>query len=100
MSAKRSNIHIEDLGDIELDPVISTKVKKMIDAADADIDEARVNFRWGKEQLDIVKRAASLIGVPYQTMIKQFVYEQSVAVLKDAGEPVHLHSKPEKKLVS
>ncbi|GEM_PF-3004591 len=47
--------------------------------------EARVNFRWGREQLDLVKRAARLMGVPYQTYIKQVVYRQCMVDLKAAA---------------
>jgi len=83
---RSKKIIIEDLGDLELDLTTSAKVKKMTAQADAEIEEARVNFRWGKEQLEIVKQAAELMGVPYQTMIKQFAYQQSLAVLKDFDE--------------
>ena len=51
-------------------------------------DEARVNFRWGREQLAFVKRAASLMGVPYQTYIKQAAFRQAdgdLQIVKAAG---------------
>ena len=80
----KEEIEIEDLGDYEMDPETSVKVEKMIAEADAEIEAARVNFRWGKEQLDVVKRAAHIMGVPYQTMIKLLVYQQSLLILKDA----------------
>lgn len=52
-------------------------VAEMIDAAEHEIDEARVNVRFGREQLDIVKLAAKLRGVPYQIYIKNAVYESA-----------------------
>jgi predicted DNA binding CopG/RHH family protein len=76
-------IEIEDLGDFELDPEIDAKVDRMTEEADAEIEATRVNFRWGKEQLDVVKRAARSMGVPYQTLIKFVVYKQALAILKD-----------------
>jgi len=45
------------------------------------MQETRVNFRWGKEQVDTVKQAAKSMGVPYQTYIKQVVFRQSIADL-------------------
>lgn len=74
---------IEDLGVVELDPKTNAKVSRMIAEADAEIEAARVTFRWGKEQLDLVKKAADSIGVPYQTFLKLAVYQQALDVLKD-----------------
>jgi predicted DNA binding CopG/RHH family protein len=51
----------------------------MTKAADEEIEAARVNFRWGREQVELVKRVAELMGIPYQTYIKQVVYRQAVA---------------------
>jgi predicted DNA binding CopG/RHH family protein len=44
-----------------------------------------VNFRWGREQVELVKRVAHLMGVPYQTYMKQVVYKQALADLKEAS---------------
>jgi predicted DNA binding CopG/RHH family protein len=74
---------IEDLGIVELDSETNAKVSRMIADADAEIEAARVTFRWGKEQLDIVKKAADSVGVPYQTFLKLAVYQQALDVLKD-----------------
>lgn len=79
---KRRNY--EDLGDIELDAETSAKVEKMIAQADQEDELARVNFRWSKDALEMVKQAASLVGIPYQTFIKQTVYEHSLSIIKDA----------------
>ena len=53
--------------------------------ADAELDETRVCFRWGKEQLELVKKAANTVGVPYQTFLKLAVYKHAIDVLKDAN---------------
>ena len=81
----------KDLPDIELGPKLDAKVQVMTEQADRDIREARVNFRWGMPQLATVKRAADLLGVPYQTYIKQVVLKQAIADIRDAeavvGQP-------------
>lgn len=82
MAAKRRDY--EELPDEELPPEIDAKVRTMIDQAERDIEETRVNFRWGKMQVETVKRAAALAGVPYQTYIKQTVFRQAVADLRAA----------------
>lgn len=75
------------LGTVELSEEEDKHVSAMIDEAEKELDETRVSFRWGKEQLEIVKRAADLMGIPYQTFLKLAVYEHALAVLKD-GEPL------------
>ena len=80
---KRRNY--EDLGDMELPPEVATKVNRMIADADEEDHAARVNFRWGKEQVDVIKQAAGLMGVPYQTYIKQVVYRQALTDLNAAA---------------
>jgi len=57
----------------EEDPAVA----EMIDQAEREIDEARVNVRFGREQLDIVKLAAEIRGIPYQIYIKDAVYERA-----------------------
>ncbi len=46
--------------------------------------ESRVNIRWGKEQLDLIKYTAKQMGVPYQTYIKQTVFRQALGDLNIA----------------
>ena len=43
-----------------------------------------VNFRWGREQVALVKKAAALVGVPYQTYLKQVVWKQAVEDIRRA----------------
>ena len=57
----------------------------MTKTADEEIAAARVNFRWGRDQVELVKRVAQIMGVPYQTYIKQVVYKQALADLKEAS---------------
>ena len=73
---------IKSAGEYIMDAETSVKVESMIKAADEELSETRVNFRWGKEQLDLVKQAAANMGVPYQTYIKQVVYRQCLQDLQ------------------
>lgn len=82
MNTKRRDY--EELPDEELPPEVDAKARALIDQAEREIEETRVNFRWGKIQVDTVKRAAALAGVPYQTYIKQIVFRQAVADLRAA----------------
>lgn len=58
-------------------------VLRMLDQAERDAAqegaELRVNFRWGPEQLALVKEAARLQGVPYQVYIKKALYDRAKA---------------------
>jgi predicted DNA binding CopG/RHH family protein len=76
-------IEIEDLGTEELTPELDQKITAMIELADQQVQDIRVGFRWGTYQLSVVKRAAEIIGVPYQTFMKMTVFQRAVNVLKD-----------------
>ncbi len=80
---KRRNY--KELGDIELSEEEDKKVTAMIEQAEKELEDLRISFRWGKEQLDVVKRAADTIGVPYQTFLKMAVYQRALDVLKDVA---------------
>ncbi|HEY9724226.1 MAG TPA: hypothetical protein V6D47_19655 [Oscillatoriaceae cyanobacterium] len=57
---------------------------RFIEAADRDI-EARVSFRWKRDSLAMVKKAAARVGVPYQTYMKVVLYERAIADLAEPG---------------
>ena len=80
---KRRNY--EELGDVTLPPEQVKIIEQMIEDAERELEEVRVNFRWGKAQLQKVKQAAKAIGVPYQTYIKQVVFRQSLRDLPKAA---------------
>lgn len=84
---QRQSQEIEDLGDFDLPPDLDKKVKEMISEAD---EEVRVNFRWTKKQVDLLKRAAKLRGVRYQTYMKQLLYE---GAMRDLERENNLFSK-------
>lgn len=77
---------LKRVGEYIMEPATSAKVEEMIASADLEVEETRVNFRWGRKQLDLVKRAAEQIGVPYQTYIKQVVYRQCLEDLKSNAD--------------
>ena len=81
MPAKRRNY--EKLGEFEMPPEMTAKVEAMIAQADEEDELARVNFRWSREALEVVKEAAKLMGIPYQTFIKQTVFEHALSIIKD-----------------
>ena len=76
--SKRGSYEIEQLDDTKLPSAVAERFEQAIKEADKEDDECRVNFRWGIEQLKIVKRAAEAIGVPYQTYIKMAVYAKAM----------------------
>jgi predicted DNA binding CopG/RHH family protein len=77
---------LEHVGVVELDEAESERIAAMIEQAEHDIamdlSDVRVAFRWNREPLSVVKRAAALIGVPYQTYLKQTVFEKAVRDLE------------------
>lgn len=79
--AKRRNY--EELGDIELSAQEDREITARINQAEKELEDLRISFRWGKEQLEIVKKAADTIGIPYQTFLKMAVYQRALDVLKD-----------------
>lgn len=83
MNKKRN---YEILGEFEFEGEQADKIQKMIDIAEDDIEEARIFFRWNKKQLNLVKEAAELIGIPYQTYIKTVLFKQSLDDIKKAKE--------------
>ena len=83
MSKKRE---YEIVSEFEFEGEQAEKIQKMIDTAENDIDEARIFFRWNKKQLDLVKEAAKLIGIPYQTYIKTVLFKQSLEDIKKTKE--------------
>ena len=76
----------EDLGDVEFSGEEAEKINNMIELADKENDEVRISFRWKNKQLQILKEASELIGVPYQTYIKMVLYNHSIEDIKKSKE--------------
>lgn len=64
---------------VEEDVDVSALVTRLEAAADRELAAGTVTLRWGREQIAVVKRAAGLMGVPYQTYLKQVVFRQALA---------------------
>jgi hypothetical protein len=76
-------LHITNVGRGEFtDPDLVARINELEEQADRDVASMNVNFRWGREQVAIVKRAAARFGIPYQTYLKQVVLKQAVADLQ------------------
>ncbi len=80
----KKRIHYKKLGAVELSEKEDKRVTEIIELSEKELKDTRVSFRWGQYQLAIVRHAANLMGVPYQTFLKLTVYERALAVLKDA----------------
>lgn len=76
----------EVLGDVELEAAEHAEAKRQIDQADSERVDVSVTFRWGQQQLDIVRRAARLAGIPYQTYLKGAVMRCAIDDLRGARE--------------
>ena len=76
--SRRGNFVIEELEDISLSDEIDAKVSKLTALADSEIEQTRVNIRRKKEPLNLIKKVAESMGVPYQTYIKQVLYRQAL----------------------
>ena len=70
--------HVEEISEI------SELVDRLEAEADRDVAAGTVTLRWGWEQIAVVKRAAGLIGVPYQTYMKQVVFKQVLTDIERA----------------
>jgi predicted DNA binding CopG/RHH family protein len=66
---------------LELSEEEGAAIQQKIDQAEEDLAELRVNMRWGKTQVDTIKRAAALYGVPYQTYLKEAAFRQALVDL-------------------
>ena len=65
--------------------VEAEELSRLEQAADARFEEERVSIRWVRTALEVVREAARLHGVPYQTYVKQVAFRQALTDLKDAG---------------
>jgi predicted DNA binding CopG/RHH family protein len=73
----------------------------MEELADEEAGPVAITLRWGRGQVDLVKRAAALMGVPYQTYLKQVVFRQALADIEQAraalGAPGERESRARRK---
>ena len=53
-------------------------VPRMEAEAGAEILAGVITLGWGRNQIDVVKRAAAILGVPYHTYLKQVVFNRAL----------------------
>ncbi len=76
---------VELVGEGQITGSEAEELTRIEAAADARFEEARVTLRWRRAALQTVQEAADLVGVPYQTYVKQVAFRQALTDLKDAG---------------
>ena len=69
---------------VEEDSEVSDLVSRLEAEADAELATGSVTLRWGRAQIAVVKRAAAILGVPYQTYLKQVVFRQALSDIEHA----------------
>ena len=69
---------------VEEGAAVSKLVTRLEAEADRELVAGTVTFRWGRQQIAVVKRAAAIMGVPYQTYLKQVVFRQALADIERA----------------
>lgn len=69
---------------IEEDREVSDLVSRLEAEADDEVAAGSITLRWGKGQIAVVKRAAAILGVPYQTYLKQVVFRQAIEDIEHA----------------
>ena len=79
----------------EISPKEAAKAEAAIEQAERDIEEMRaagrwgpsegsipvegkVTMRWPRAQLDVVRKAAALFGMPYQSYVKQAAFRAAL----------------------
>ena len=75
---------IEVLEDEELPDEIHQMALQKIQEADEEIKQMRMQIHWGIKQVEVVKRASRLIGIPYQAYIKQTLFHQAIQDIERA----------------
>ena len=69
---------------VQEDLEVSDFVTRLEAEADAEIASRTVTLRWGTRQIEVVRRAAALMGIPYQTYLKQVVFRQALVDIERA----------------
>lgn len=69
----------------EEDAEVSELVSRLEGEADRELATGSITLRWGKGQIALVKRAAAILGIPYQTYLKQVVFRQAMADIEQAA---------------
>ncbi len=85
MARARKPLEIKVVAErVEEDVEVSELVSRLEAEADRELAARSVTLRWGRGQIAVVKRAAAILGVPYQTYLKQVVFRQAVSDIEHA----------------
>jgi predicted DNA-binding protein len=84
ISHSRKGRKIKKLGSGHLSAVDTVEAER-IEAADFRENGVRCTFRWGEEQLRLVKLVADKIGIPYQTYMKEAIFRQCMQDVQRFG---------------
>lgn len=81
-----SERRLRDLGDVAVTEQEAGGIQQLIeDTEQSYAAEARVFVSWSPSALAVIRRAADLHGVPYETYVKQVAYRQALTDLRDAA---------------
>lgn len=69
---------LESLEELGISPANAQAAEAKLERQLAQVEEERVNMRWARSPLNLIRQAAELAGVPYQTYIKMTVFRQAV----------------------
>jgi len=72
--------------DVELSPQEDAEARRQIAQVDSERTDVSVTFRWGQQHLDVVRRAAKVAGIPYQTYLKDAVMRRAIEDLRSARD--------------
>jgi predicted DNA binding CopG/RHH family protein len=82
------DVKLTHVADGEMDEEESERFTEMERQADLDaeraIDEQREGPRWSPEQVELIRRAAAVYGIPYRSYLKQAAVRQALADLNAA----------------
>lgn len=85
MASRRKSYGMKVIADeVEEDADVSEEISRLEAEADRELAAGSVTLRWGRSQIAVVKRAAAILGVPYQTYLKQVVFRQALADIERA----------------
>jgi predicted DNA binding CopG/RHH family protein len=70
---------------VVLDDNEATRVQAMVEQAEADMEAKMVSLRMPKGMIDILKEAAALRGMKYQTYLKDVAFRQACTDLRAAA---------------
>jgi predicted DNA binding CopG/RHH family protein len=85
MGRKLTHIADGEMGEDEAARFAALEEQAERDAAQ-EVSVQRVNLRWSKDQVDLIRRAAAIYGITYQTYLKQAAVRQALADLKVARD--------------